>query len=165
MMKTLKQFGGAVLFVAGAVLSADPAWAADAPATAEVLGKLHASNRKEIDMGKMAQKSGQSKEVKDFGKTLVKDHTAADKKVLGLAKKQKIELPAPPPMQHDDMTGADFDKKFAQSMLDDHKKDVSEATAARDSTADTELKKLLTDLVPTLQKHLDTAQKLADAKK
>ena len=163
-MKTLRVFGVAALFV-GVVLSVDRAWAADAPATAEVLGKLHAGNRKEIDMGKMAQKSGQSKEVKDFGKALVKDHTAADKKVLALAKKQKIELPAPPAMQHDDMAGADFDKKFAQAMVEDHKKDVSDATAARDSTTDAELKKLLTGLVPTLEKHLDTAQKLADAKK
>jgi hypothetical protein len=50
-------------------------------------------------------------------------------------------------------------------MLDDHKKDVAEATAARDSTNDEKLKKLLTEIVPTLQKHEDTAQKLVDGQK
>jgi putative membrane protein len=138
--------------------------AADAPATADVLGKLHHSNLKEIDMGKMAQKNGTSKEVKDFGKTLVKDHSAADKKVTALAKQEKIELPAP---MKDDMApmpaGPDFDAKFGQSMLDDHKKDVAEASKARDTTTDEKLKKLLTDTVPVLQKHQELAQKIVDA--
>jgi hypothetical protein len=38
-------------------------------------------------------------------------------------------------------------------------------TSARDATNDEKLKKLLTELVPTLQKHEDTAQKLVDTKK
>jgi putative membrane protein len=109
-----------------------PALADDAPATADVLGKLHHSNQKEIEMGKTAEKNGTSKEVKDFGKTLVKDHTAADKKVTALAKQEKIDLPAP---MKDDMAaipaGPDFDAKFGQAMLDDHKKDIADASKAR----------------------------------
>jgi putative membrane protein len=141
--------------------------AADAPQTADVLGKLHHSNQMEIEMGKLAQKNGQSKDVKDFGKTLVKDHSAADKKVTALAKKEKIDLAASTPaMKSDEVSklpsGADFDPKFAQSMVEDHKKDIREATEARDGTADPQLKSLLTDIVPTLQKHEDMAQKIVD---
>jgi predicted outer membrane protein len=95
---------------------------------------------------------------------LVKDHGAADKKVLALAKQEKIDLPAPAPMKDDDMAkGADFDTTFAKSMVEDHKKDIGEATTARDSTTDDKLKKLLTAMLPTLQKHEDTAQKIVDA--
>src|SRR4051794_38566320 len=103
----------AVLCLEGAAL------AADAPPAADVLTKLHESNLKEIEMGKIAQKNGQSKEVKSYGKMLVKDHTAADSKVKQLAKQENVDLPATPPaMNHDDMgTGADFDKKFVQSMV------------------------------------------------
>ena len=162
-MKKMKLLGGAAL--AAILIVPGLAQAADPPAPGEVLGKLHQSNQKEIEMGKMAQKNGTSKEVKDFGKTLVKDHTAADKKVTALAKKEKIELPAAAGEKHDMAAGADFDAKFAQEMLDDHKKDVAEVTSARDATTDDKLKKLLTELVPTLQKHQDTAQKLVDAKK
>ena len=143
--------------------------AADAPVTGDVLGKLHQSNQKEIEMGKMAEKNGMSKDVKSFGKKLVKDHTAADKKVMALAKEEKIDLAAATPASGGDMAdspkGADFDTKFARDMLDDHKKDVDEATAARDATGDAKLKKLLTALIPTLQKHKDTAQKLVDGTK
>jgi putative membrane protein len=142
--------------------------AADAPQTADVLGKLHHSNQMEIEMGKLAQKNGQSKDVKDFGKTLVKDHSGADKKVAALAKKEKIDLATSTPAMKDDdasklPAGADFDPKFAQAMLDDHKKDIKEATEARDATTDDQLKKLIGDMLPTLQKHQDIAQKIVDS--
>src|SRR5206468_462522 len=99
-----------------------------------------------------------------YGKMLVKDHSAAESKVKQLAKKEKVELPATPPaMDHQDLgTGADFDKKFVQTMVDDHKKDVEEAKTARDGTDDPKLKKLLTSIVPTLEKHQEEAQKIAD---
>ena len=58
-----------------------------------------------------------------------------------------------------------LDKNFAQSMVEDHKKDVEEAKTARDATDDPKLKKLLTTLLPTLEKHQETAQKIADAQK
>jgi putative membrane protein len=135
------------------------------PSTADVLAKLHHSNMNEIEMGKLAQKEGQSKDVKSFGKTLVSDHSAADRKVQALAKKQKVELPSTSGAHKmtDLPSGATFDGKFARSMLDDHKKDVAEATEARDKTTDPALKSLLTDIVPTLQKHQDIAQRLVDS--
>ena len=154
---------GLALALGGAAL------AADAPPTAEVLGKLHQSDQKEIEAGKMAERDGQSAQVKDYGKMLVKDHTAADKKVTALAKKEKIELPAAGPAESreagemQNMAGPDFDRRFARDMVDDHKKDVAAVTEARDKTTDPQLKKLLSDLLPTLQKHEDKAQKILDA--
>src|ERR1700710_490242 len=101
MIRLCSLFGIAALTVGSA------AWAADSPATADVLGKLHESNQKEIAMGKMAEKNGKSKEVTSFGKTLVKDHSAADKKVLSLAKAEKIDLPKPAPAKEDMPMGAE----------------------------------------------------------
>lgn len=139
---------------------------AAAPSTADVLGKLHRSNQHEIEMGKEAQKNGNTKAVKDFGKMLVKDHTDADKKVTTLAKKEKIDLQANTPAMKNEMAaipaGPQYDAKFAQAMLEDHKKDVAEAKEARDGTDDAQLKKLLTDVVPVLEKHQATAQKIVD---
>ena len=40
-----------------------------------------------------------------------------------------------------------------------------EGRRGRDSTTDDKLKELLTEIVPTLQKHEDTAQKLVDGQK
>jgi putative membrane protein len=151
--------------LAGVFLAAGTA-AASPPAPADGLGKLHLSNQKEIEMGKQAQKDGQSKDVKAFGKTLVKDHTAADKKVAALAKKEKIDLPASTPSAKDDMpppaAGPDFDAKFGQMMLDDHNKDIGEVTEAQNATTDDQLKKLIAAMLPTLQKHQELAQKIVD---
>jgi putative membrane protein len=152
-----------VSVIAGLALLSVPALADDAPAPAEVLNKLHQSNVTEIEMGKLAQKNGQSKDVKAFGKTLVTDHTAADKKVKALAKKEKVELTdIKPEMEHGDLSGPEFDTKFAKSMLEDHEKDVEEVRKARDNTTDPQLKALLSELLPTLENHKDTARKLTE---
>ena len=164
MIKSIRsRFHGAL--IAGALLfgGAGLAVAADPPNTAEVLSKLHQSDQKEIEAGKLARKNGQSKQVQDFGKMLMKDHAEADKKVTALARQQKIDLPAAAAESMNMEAGADFDAKFARDMLDDHKKDIAEVTEARDKTDDLKLKKLLSDMLPTLQKHEETAQKILDA--
>ena len=118
-----------------------------------MLGTLHESDLKEIQAGEIAQKNGKSKAVRDYGKMLVKDHTAADEKVAALAQRESVDLvaatPAPGPNEMGTMaTGPDFDKKFAQEMLDDHRKAIAALTAARDNTTDPQLRKLLSDLLP-----------------
>jgi putative membrane protein len=168
-VKDERPFGWLMVSVATLLFSIGTAVAADTTATATVLGKLHHSNQMEIEMGKLAQEKGQAKEVKSFGKMLVTDHTAADKKVMTLAKQEKIDLMAAmPPMKDDKMVqlktamGAEFDKAFARAMLEDHSKDVDEAKEARDTTSDSKLKALLVSTIPVLEKHRDMAQRLVD---
>jgi predicted outer membrane protein len=154
----------AFLVVAGARAAA----AADAPdaAVAPVLNKLHHSNQKEVHMGQEAKAKGQSEAVKEYGATLERDHTAADEKVAALARKRNIELSDPPPghASHELAPGEGFDKQFAKMMVDDHKKDIASVKAEHDKTTDPELKELLAHLLPTLEKHLATAEALADGK-
>jgi putative membrane protein len=147
------------------LLGGGAARAADTPDTAQVLEQLHQANQKEIAAGKMAEKSGKSREVKDYGKMLQKDHAAADKKVTALAKDEKVNLAGASAAADMGSMASDpkFDSKFAEEMLADHKKDLASVTDARDHTPDAKLKKLLDGLVPTLQKHEDTAQKIIDS--
>lgn len=159
---------GALLVAAVAGVSDARAAVAGPPATADVLGSLHEANQKEIQAGEIAQKNGKSKAVRDYGKMLVKDHTAADEKVAELAQRERVDLvastPAPGPNDMGTMaSGPDFDRKFAQEMLDDHRKALGVLTGARDTTADPQLRKLLTDLIPTLEKHEAAAERIIDA--
>jgi len=153
---------GASLFV-GAARAANP------PTTADVLDRLHNSNLTEIEAGKLAQDNGHSKATKDYGKMLVSDHTSADQQVIALAKEEKIDLAASTPVVGSnnlaDLTaGPKFDRRFARSRVDDHKKEIAEVTAVRDTTTDAKLKTLLTDILPTLQKHESMAESLEHAK-
>ena len=140
------------------------------PPPAEVLTKLNHANQMEIEAGKLAEKKGDSKAVKDFGKTLVRDHSAANKQVVALAKQMKVDLPKDMPAMKDSklekartLSGPEFDRTFAEAMLEDHKEDIAETTEARDKTTDPQLKKLLTDLVPKLEKHREIAQNIVES--
>ncbi len=154
---------------AAVLLAIAPAYAADPPATADVLAKIHDANQKEIRMGKVAEKNGKAKDVVALAKTIVKDHTEADKKVTAMAKKEKIDLPAAEANKDDGMSdmakGDAFDAHFAKTMLDDHKKTIADLTQARDATSDLKLRQLINELMPALQKHEEMAQKLVDKAK
>lgn len=138
-----------------------PASSNETSPTATILNKLHLSNQKEIEMGKVAEKGGQSKDVRNFGKELVKDHTAADKKVATLAKEEHIDLAgAGATTDHMPQPGADFDLKFAQMMVEDHTTAITDVETALDTSSDGKLKDLLGKLLPTLKKHKETAQRI-----
>jgi putative membrane protein len=58
-----------------------------------VLRQIHRANLDEIRMGQLAQRNGSSAQVKQYGATLVRDHQAADQKVVALAKQLRIAFP------------------------------------------------------------------------
>jgi putative membrane protein len=58
----------------------------------QLLNKLHHVNAMEIEVGQLAQTHARSAKVKQFGETLVKDHTKADKDVMDFAKNNNIVL-------------------------------------------------------------------------
>jgi putative membrane protein len=121
-------------------------------------------NHAEVQMGELAQKNGQNQEVKKFGQMLVTDHGAALKKAQEAAKAVGLTtLPAGPnatqKADYDKMaklTAAAFDKAFAEHMVMDHKKDIAEyekASKQKDAAG-----QYAEQTLPTLRKHLDTAQ-------
>ena len=144
---------------------------------AEVLQKLHHINQEEIKVGNLAQQKGASTVATDFASTLVRDHTRADQDVTALASKMNVDLNAMAKM-HDDhhaehqakkevkenkmdqlqqMSGKDFDRAFAQMMVNGHRHAIELVKDARGTVQSVELKSLLDKLLPTLQSHEDTA--------
>jgi putative membrane protein len=154
--------------IAAVVLSSGVAQAAD-KASAKFLPKAIEGNFAEVEMGKLAQSNGQSEDVKSFGKMLVTDHSAANEKAMDVAKSMNVTVPTGPnekqKADHDKMAkmkGAEFDKMFAKDMIADHKKDIKEYKAeAKESDAAGQYAK---DSLPTLEKHLQTAQSLEKGK-
>jgi putative membrane protein len=59
-----------------------------------VLRQVHRTNLMEIQAGQLAQRNGSSAKVKQFAARLVRDHQAADKKVMATAKQLGLALPA-----------------------------------------------------------------------
>src|SRR5215471_5256335 len=64
--------------------------AAKPTADSRIVALLHNLNQTEIRAGKLAEKEGHIKMTRDFGAALVRDHQAADRKVLAYAKEHNF---------------------------------------------------------------------------
>jgi len=156
------------------LLAGVTAWAADD--AQKVLSDLHNANQMEITMGRMAKEKGASDLVRTYGDRLIKDHEDADKQVQDLAKKDGITLAAKPTSGAIDhfvasreqnkmadlskKTGADFDKAFAEAMVDDHQRDIRKLKNAEKSLEQSDVRELVAKLLPTLQQHLELAKQI-----
>jgi putative membrane protein len=155
-------------FVTTLAIGAGAALAKD-KASESFLKKAIEGNYAEIDMGELAQKSGQSDRAKSFGKMLSTDHTAANQKAMDAAKSMGMTAPTGPNTKQKadydkmaNMSGAQFDKMFAEHMVADHKKDIAEykkEAKMKDAAGE-----YAGGQIDTLKKHLDTAKSLETAK-
>jgi putative membrane protein len=127
-------------------------------------------NLAEVSMGELAQKNAQGANVKAFGQMLASDHGAALQEAKEAATSLGVTQPAGPNAKQKadydklaKLNGAAFDKAFAQHMVMDHKKDIAayrKASKVKDAAGQYAQKTL-----PTLQKHLETAQSIQRPKK
>jgi putative membrane protein len=93
--------------------------------------------------------------------------------VIQVAQKAGVMLKEKPGIMDDmkmkslnNKKGTEFDQAFAQAMVADHKKDIAKLQdAQKDGDLSPDVKNLVSQLLPTLQKHLETAQKLAGSSK
>lgn len=121
----------------------------------------------EVVFGKLAADKATNKKVKDFGTMMVTDHSKANDELKALAKKLSITLPdsiaRDESKTRDDLakkSGADFDKAYVQTMVDDHKKDVKAFEDASKNLKDSDLKAFAVKTLPTLKMHLETIEKI-----
>jgi putative membrane protein len=136
------------------------------------LQKLHDANQMEMQMGQLAIDRGSSKAVKDFGRQLVNDHTAADKQLGDYLRKRGLDIAVLATTTSADAnhellatkTGVAFDRAFALQMIADHQKVIDLVNSARISTPDDQLRMLYDTLLPTLEAHQKTARTLANAR-
>jgi putative membrane protein len=138
---------------------------------------MHGLNQMEIRGGKMAETHSQTKAVRDYGAMLVKDHQAADKKLLAYAKERKIDpkamttaLAGAQEQYHaqldrlGQLQGATFDRAFATAMMDGHSNAIGTIERARLGITDPKLNALVGDMLPMLHKHQHMAAELTAQK-
>jgi putative membrane protein len=123
-------------------------------------------NLAEVQMGQLAQANAQSQDVKTFGQTLQQDHSAANQKAIAVSQQLGVAAPTQPNKKQTadynkmaKLSGDKFDKAFAQHMVMDHKKDIAAYT--KEARQKDPAAGYASETLPTLQKHLDTAQSLA----
>jgi putative membrane protein len=120
----------------------------------------------EVALGKIAQSKGASQGVKDLGSMLVTDHGAHKTEVASLAQQAGVAVTddimdeaKTMETKLNGLSGDAFDKAFIAGAIEDHKKDIAKYEAQAKS-GDAQTAALANKTLPTLRKHLETAQKL-----
>lgn len=121
----------------------------------------------EIELSKAALNRVQNKEVRDFAQKMVIDHTKASYELGKLAEKKNVALPTEMDAEHKSikdamlqLTGAEYDKKYVDTMVADHEKTVNLFKTQAESGTDAEAKAFAARTLPTLQMHLDMIKKI-----
>ncbi len=124
----------------------------------------------EIETGKLAASKGTDPEIKKFGQMMVDDHTKASTTTKSLAQRKNITLPmalTEKGKEHyddlnDEKSGKDFDKKYADMMVDGHEDAISKMKDASEKASDPEIRAWAGNMVPTLEAHLGHAKALQE---
>ncbi|MBK0380427.1 DUF4142 domain-containing protein [Mucilaginibacter segetis] len=119
----------------------------------------------EVALGMLAQKRASSNKVKEFGKTMIADHTRSGAELRAFAKSNNIDLPTVlgQDLQKDynDLSkenGDDFDRAYIAFMIKDHTQDIEEFKKEAESGNDEQLKAFASAHVPVLEEHLQMAK-------
>jgi putative membrane protein len=121
----------------------------------------------EVQAGELARTRGFDLVVKQFGERMVADHSQAGEQLKALAARKGAILPSDlaPKEQHlldslSKLSGKDFDKAYAASMLKDHKADLKEFQKESEQASDQDLKAFAATTVGLISQHLDAAKQM-----
>jgi len=121
----------------------------------------------EVKLGNLAKEKAESMDVKNFGQTMVDDHTKAGDELKRIATSKGITLPtdidAKDQATYDrlsKLSGAAFDRAYMKDMVADHKTDVGEFKREADKGADADMRAFASKTLPTLEHHLQMAESI-----
>lgn len=130
-------------------------------------------NQAEIQGSKMALEKSNSAEVRAFAQTMIKDHTAANEKLMALATRKGYNAPtAPSMMQATELKGLNlfsgnaFDKAYVDRIgIAAHESTIKQFETAAQGANDPDIRAFAQGLLPSLRHHLEMAQLLNQRQK
>lgn len=174
----LTALAGALLLAGMSVAQSNPPSSNDnmkAPANGGVptsdrkfMDKAAQGGMAEVEMGQLAEQNADNANVKAFAKRMVDDHSKANDQLKQLAAQEGVSLPSTLTAQDQatkdrlaKLHGAAFDKAYMHDMVLDHKKDVAEFKHESTAAKTPALKEWVQQTTPTLESHLNEAEKVA----
>jgi putative membrane protein len=139
---------------------------------ATIVAIFDEANTADIETGQLAVKKGSTKEVRDFGAMLARDHSVVRQQGRDLAKKLGVTPTAPKPdqgaldhaaamKQLRALSGPAFDKAFLAHEVAFHKAVIDAVTTTLlPAIQNADLKALVVKVAPAFQAHMLAAQNL-----
>ena len=137
-----------------------------------IVAIFDAANTADVETGELAARKGSTKQVRDFGAMLVRDHKAVRQQGRDLAKKLGV-VPTPPSddasakshkaamTRLEALSGAEFDHAFLQHEVAFHKGVIDAVTTTLlPAIKNAELKDLVVKVAPAFQAHMVAAANL-----
>ena len=132
---------------------------------AQFLVKAAEINLDEIRLGKLAQKVGSTKSVRDLGKMMEIEHTKSLAEVTELAKTKTVTIPTAPSFDDEDAynklnakSSIDFDKAYIDMMVNGHQEAVVLFEKTCNESKDIDVREWATKMLPALKMHVEHAQ-------
>jgi putative membrane protein len=140
-------------------------------ADSEFLRRANDTGAAEVSISGMAQKQALDMKVRALADQMIADHVRANGVLATLARDKHVDLPAALEAKQrskiDDLSklsGADFDRAYLEALRVDHEAMVGLFDTASRTAGDADIRKFATDMLPTLQLHLDHVRQLQQAK-
>jgi putative membrane protein len=129
--------------------------------------KAAAGGMAEVENARLALERAQSSEIKQHAQQMIDDHSKANEELKGIASDKNLAVPAQLDAAHkkaheklQDLSGAAFDKEYANQEVKDHQDAVALFKQQSRSGSDAELKQFASTTLPKLEHHLQEARKL-----
>ena len=137
--------------------------------------RLHYTHQMEIKQGQLAQQNASNPDVKSFADMMVRDHTAADQRLMTMAQGRGMKLAdVPKPMNDMEkkivaadkanmeklqaLKGEAFDSCYMALQVGEHDATLGKLMAGRQALgANTELTTMVTELTPKVAQHRQQA--------
>lgn len=120
-------------------------------------------NQFEVQAGQLAEQQGKSDMVKQLGQQISADHKKANEQLQQVASQKNLEAPKEPANKGDleelaGLQGDEFDRKYVELMVEDHKKDIEKYQKQAEESKDPEVRKYAEENIAVLRKHLQMSE-------
>jgi putative membrane protein len=133
----------------------------------QFVSQMMMSNMAEVELGKLGSEKATNSELKSFAQRLVQDHGQALEELKIVARKKNITIPSEMDAEHKAtydklaaLSGAAFDREFAETMVDAHRKSVEKLTAHLANAKDQDVRAWVSKVLPTVREHLKIAEQV-----
>jgi putative membrane protein len=158
--------------ILGLVLCAMPfaVFGADTTPDASFYKKAAEAGIAEVEAGNLASEKANDQKVKDFGAMMVKDHTAANDKLKGIASTKNVTLPTSASVGQmaseaklKVLSGDTFDKSYIKGQVKAHRETIALLNKEIASGMDPDAQAFAKSVLPTVKSHLKAINALATA--
>lgn len=121
----------------------------------------------EVKLGELAVKKATAAKCKDFGKSMIKDHTKVNNELKALAGKKQVSIPTQLSTAKQQMydslnaqSGEQFDMLYMNMMIASHEETIGLFQSESNEGKDPDFKKWADSKIPALKHHLEMAKAL-----